>query len=347
METVKGELVTTNGKPAPELVPLPEPPAPPVSYAQGFDGMAIAPFDKPIVAALTAPINPEDVEIKPDGIVYLPGIFYRQRLMEAFGPGGWAIAARRPPQTRSSGGGELVVFYGALFALGRFVGEAGGQCVYWPKNRGMTYADALEGAKTDCITRCCKDLGIAKELWDPGWRTQWQAKYARKAMKKSKEWNARAQKEEWVDKEVWERKGREQKLTSSSAGTAAVSSSAASASQPQPASFSGTETPMGITGGAAIASPSTVPPPPSSADAGEVPDDDQMDSLRETVKALKWKAQFCKTWFTNRFGVWPPESLTKRQLETAFSLLAAWREPDGGDLYKAALDKAKGEGRCR
>lgn len=337
METVKGELVTTNGKPAPELVPLPEPPAPPVSYAQGFDGMAIAPFDKAIVAALTAPINPEDVEIKPDGIVYLPGIFYRQRLMEAFGPGGWAIAARRPPQTRSSGGGELVVFYGALFALGRFVGEAGGQCVYWPKNRGMTYADALEGAKTDCITRCCKDLGIAKELWDPGWRTQWQAKYARKVMKKSKEWNARAQKEEWVDKEVWERKGREQKLSSTpSVPTAADSSTGSPASAVSSPSVA-----------APAAESSSAPPVPSSADAGEVPDDDQMDSLRETVKALKWKAQFCKTWFTNRFGVWPPESLTKRQLETAFYLLAAWREPDGGDLYKAALDKAKGEGRCR
>lgn len=41
-----------------------------------------------------APLNPEDVEIKPDGIVYLPEIKYRRILNKAFGPGGWGLAPR-------------------------------------------------------------------------------------------------------------------------------------------------------------------------------------------------------------------------------------------------------------
>lgn len=27
--------------------------------------------------------------------------------------------------------------------------------------------DAIEGAKSNALMRCCKDLGIASELWDP------------------------------------------------------------------------------------------------------------------------------------------------------------------------------------
>lgn len=36
----------------------------------------------------------EDVEIKPDGIIYLPEIKYRRVLNAAFGPGGWGLAPR-------------------------------------------------------------------------------------------------------------------------------------------------------------------------------------------------------------------------------------------------------------
>lgn len=36
----------------------------------------------------------DDVEIKPDGIVYLPEIKYRRILNKAFGPGGWGLVPR-------------------------------------------------------------------------------------------------------------------------------------------------------------------------------------------------------------------------------------------------------------
>jgi len=41
----------------------------------------------------------------------------------------------------------------------------------------MTYATALEAAKSNALMRCCKDLGIASELWDPSFVAQWRQKY--------------------------------------------------------------------------------------------------------------------------------------------------------------------------
>ena len=31
----------------------------------------------------------------------------------------------------------------------------------------LSYGKALESAKSNALMRCCKDLGIASELWDP------------------------------------------------------------------------------------------------------------------------------------------------------------------------------------
>jgi hypothetical protein len=63
------------------------------------------------------PITPADVEVKPDGIIYLPEIKYRRILNRAFGPGAWGLAPR----------GETIVTQKSVtreFALvvhGRFV----------------------------------------------------------------------------------------------------------------------------------------------------------------------------------------------------------------------------------
>jgi len=44
--------------------------------------------------ALLQPVAVADIEVKPDGIVYLPEIKYRRILNKAFGPGGWGLAPR-------------------------------------------------------------------------------------------------------------------------------------------------------------------------------------------------------------------------------------------------------------
>lgn len=88
-----------------------------VDWAKSFHGLSSQPFSKEAADVLLAEIPTDDVEVKPDGIVYLPEIKYRRILNRAFGPGGWGLAPR----------GETIVTpksitreY-ALVAHGRFV----------------------------------------------------------------------------------------------------------------------------------------------------------------------------------------------------------------------------------
>ena len=52
----------------------------------------------------------------------------------------------------------------ALVCFGRFVSQARGEQDYFDAEE---LATASEGCKSNALMRCCKDLGIASELWDP------------------------------------------------------------------------------------------------------------------------------------------------------------------------------------
>lgn len=62
-------------------------------------------------------MNPDDVEVKPDGIIYLPEIKYRRILNAAFGPGGWGLV----PKGEVVVGEKIVTREYALVAEGRYV----------------------------------------------------------------------------------------------------------------------------------------------------------------------------------------------------------------------------------
>lgn len=65
-----------------------------IDWTTSFHGLSDAPFSKEAANVLLKPIDPNDVEVKPDGIIYLPEIKYRRILNQAFGPGGWGLAPR-------------------------------------------------------------------------------------------------------------------------------------------------------------------------------------------------------------------------------------------------------------
>ena len=86
-----------------------------VDWARSFHGLSKEAFTKEAAEILLAPINPDDIEVKPDGIVYLPEIKYRRILNRAFGPGGWGLA----PRGESIVTTKAVTREYALVALGR------------------------------------------------------------------------------------------------------------------------------------------------------------------------------------------------------------------------------------
>ena len=87
-----------------------------VDWTRSFHGLSSEAFSPEAAKALLAPIDPEEIEVKPDGIIYLPEIKYRRILNQAFGPGGWGLAPRGETivTTRS------VTREYALVALGRY-----------------------------------------------------------------------------------------------------------------------------------------------------------------------------------------------------------------------------------
>ncbi|TEB37090.1 mitochondrial genome maintenance MGM101 [Coprinellus micaceus] len=129
-------------------------------WSRSYHGLSTQAFLPETAELLMAPIVPEDIEIKPDGLLYLPEIKYRRILNKAFGPGGWGLA----PRSETSVGPKIVSREYALVCQGRLVAIARGEQEYFDPSGVST---ATEGCKSNALMRCCKDLGIASELWDP------------------------------------------------------------------------------------------------------------------------------------------------------------------------------------
>lgn len=140
-------------------------------WSESFHGLGSKPFDRETIDILLAPISDTDIEIKPDGLLYLPEIKYRRILNRAFGPGGWGLA----PRTESLIIDKQISREYALICEGRLVLIARGEQDFFGGNDKVT--TALEGCKLNALMRCCKDLGIALELWDPQFIRKWKQKY--------------------------------------------------------------------------------------------------------------------------------------------------------------------------
>lgn len=133
---------------------------------------------------LQCPFDEEMLEIKPNGLVYLPSVYLRKRLNAVIGAGQWCLIPRTPPFVKNN----RVMYHGALFIRGHYVAEAIGGQDYIESNSNMNWDDALEGAKTDCLSRCCKDLGINAECWEKDFTQRWIEQYA------TKKWDAKKNK---------------------------------------------------------------------------------------------------------------------------------------------------------
>lgn len=136
-----------------------------------FAGASEVPLPKEVTEVLQADLSPEEVEVKPDGALYLPESRYRRVLGKAFGAGGWCLV---PRGAHSLNGGVLSREY-ALYCGGRFISQARGHAAIQAfSNPAM----ASEVVRSNALMRVCKDLGLGNELWDPTYCNSWRATYA-------------------------------------------------------------------------------------------------------------------------------------------------------------------------
>ena len=70
---------------------------PDVDWSTSYHGAGYGCLSPGQYKALNTPISVEDVEVKPDGVIYLPEIKYRRKLNQVFGPMGWALIPRSDP----------------------------------------------------------------------------------------------------------------------------------------------------------------------------------------------------------------------------------------------------------
>lgn len=121
---------------------------------------------------LLAAFPANEIEIRPDGLIFLPQTFWRKRLNTSFGIGQWCLIVKGQHKDPTEGKDKLYL-QGILMVRGCYVAEAIGEAELHSDNPLQSWASVWESAKSDCITRCCKDLGIASELWQPQFIQKW------------------------------------------------------------------------------------------------------------------------------------------------------------------------------
>jgi len=156
-------------------------PAPVAKAMYTFDVSKIGTLelDAKAEAVLDEQLDDNDVQIRPDGLVYLSWAYYAKKLNSAFGRLQWGIIPSGNPQSRDVGNNNvLVVWPFWLVVKGVPIAFSIGETSYRTNNSTMSYADACEGAKSSALARNCKQLGISLELWDKEWIEAWKKKYA-------------------------------------------------------------------------------------------------------------------------------------------------------------------------
>lgn len=164
------------------------------------------PFGKEVAEVLSQKVDETMVTIQRGGIVELPISYYHNVLNVAFGHGGWALVPVGDIIELELGSSDqpkefvqLIREY-ALYCNGRFISQCYGETGYYKGKQ--SFSASTENIKNIALTRCCKDLGMASELWDKDWVAEWQKKHA--VLEWTKNVTSNSKKQFWKKKgDVW------------------------------------------------------------------------------------------------------------------------------------------------
>lgn len=136
-------------------------------------------FSAEQIKFLTAPIDEIMIEVKPDGVVYCPADIIRLRLNQALGFAQWAVYTGQHSVLQGKYGDDEVQLPGELWIFGKFVSSAVGE---YSGKGSMSFTNKIESARSDLLTKLVKNLSIAGELWNKGFRENWLKKYCQQVL---------------------------------------------------------------------------------------------------------------------------------------------------------------------
>ena len=128
------------------------------------------PLSADLSQKLSVPLSAKEIKVKPDGQPFLPHYWFRSLLNATFGVGGWLIQPVSPLEVSA----EQVMREFSLYAHGNLLATAYGDM---PRHSAAQIGTLAESCRSNAIVRCCKDLGIARELWDDAYVEAWKRQY--------------------------------------------------------------------------------------------------------------------------------------------------------------------------
>lgn len=125
-------------------------------------------------AILSADPSDAELAVRPEGHVYMPHVFVRNRLDKVLGEGCYFIIETGPPAKQ---GNEVVQAWRMDVPGIGTVASATGKAMYHATNAAMGWGDAVEACKSRAIMRIGKALSIGKILWAPQFQQQYRAEH--------------------------------------------------------------------------------------------------------------------------------------------------------------------------
>jgi hypothetical protein len=150
----------------------------PAKFYEGASELVLNDEEKAVLAQYQD-AQDEEIEIRPDGLIYVEHITIRRALCKVFGTE-WACIPGSPIAQDKMEKGILVAQRWVLVIRGHYIGEAIGAGQYWAENPQQNKTDAAEAAQSEAIRRICAkgSLGICSNVYQKAFQRRWRAQYA-------------------------------------------------------------------------------------------------------------------------------------------------------------------------
>jgi hypothetical protein len=216
-------------------------------------------------ALLDEPTPDDELDIRPDGLVYVSHEYVRRRLNKAFGRMGWSLIPGSPLTKRPNSNEYFQRWL--LMVGGVYASEALSSREYFENNSQMSIDDVAESIKSDALRRCCKDLGIALEPWHRRFAEKWKRQFAVEVVVQTQRGNQRQWRRKDGDKlrnELGEAGGNSPPADAGSGPPSSPALTPASPSTPKVAA------PRPVPAGKPVPPKPPPPPPPAAAKTSEL-----------------------------------------------------------------------------